>query len=98
NTTGVDGHHGLAGFAAEGLAKFRHVLDNSVDAELVGRVGVGLNLKASGFWPGVIAPVLAVGEKELLNRVVAVLLLVEVNVLAFGVFKEGHVGETDAAI
>ena len=43
-TAGVGRHHGLASFAAEGLAEFGHVLHHSVDSELPGRMGIGLDL------------------------------------------------------
>ena len=66
DATGVDGHHGLAGFAAEGFAELTHVLHDAVDPELPGRVGIGLHLHAELFWAGAAAPALTVSEKELL--------------------------------
>ena len=44
------------------------------------------------------APGLSVAQEELLNRCVAVLLLLEVDVLSFGIRQECHVGKTYTAV
>jgi len=89
----VGGHHGLAGLTAEGLAELGHVLHYAVDAELPGRVGIGLHLQAELFGSVAAAPVLAMSKEELLLRSVAILFLREVDILAFGVCEERDIGK-----
>jgi hypothetical protein len=56
NPAGVGWRHGLGGLTREGLLKFRHVLDYTVDAKARGRVRVGLHLQTLGFWAVIRAP------------------------------------------
>jgi hypothetical protein len=98
DTAGVGRHHGLAGFAAEGLAELGHVLHDSVDSELPGRMGIGLHLQAELFRAGAAAPALPVTQEELLQGRVAVLLRGEVDALTLGIGEKGNVGEPQTAV
>jgi len=91
-------HHGLAGFAAEGPAELRHVLDDSVDAKLAGRMGIGLHLQAELLGTRVAAPILPKAYEELLHRRITVLLLGEVSFLSTRVGKECEVGQPKASV
>src|SRR6185437_15755077 len=71
--------HGLACLAAEGGAEAGLVDDGTVGAEVVGRVGVSLDLGADDLRPRVLAPVLAVGDVEALRAGEAVDLLTGVE-------------------
>ena len=57
DAAGVDGHHGLAGLATEGLIELEHVLHDTVDAELARRMRIGLHLQAELLGTSAAAPV-----------------------------------------
>ncbi len=84
--------------AAEGGGEAGLVLDDAVDADGIGGVGVGEDEGADGFGVGVLAPVLRVGDVEALRAGEAVDLLVDVDVLIFGALEVGHEGEEHAAV
>src|SRR5271163_1283566 len=59
---------------------------------------VGLHLRPQLFGTRSSTPVLTVSQKKLLQRSVAVLLLVEINVLAFSIFQKSDIGEAQASV
>src|SRR5579864_3950579 len=90
--------HRLAFFAAEGGAEAGLIDDRSVGAEVIGGVGVGLDLRADYLGAGVFAPVLAEGDVEALRAGEAVDLLVDVDAVLLRAREVGHVGEDQAAV
>ena len=68
----------------------RHILDDTVDAELSRRVRVGLHLEPDLFWTNGAAPALAMRQEKLLVRRGVVLLCGQVDCLPLCVFEEGY--------
>ena len=66
HAAGVLSHHRLAGLAAEGGAKLRHVCDHAVGSILLGRVRIHGCPQALILLALVRAPALAVGDEEAL--------------------------------
>ena len=71
----VRAHHGLAGVARKGLAKFRRVLEGAVDAVPAGRVRIRKRPQPQHLRPRVVAPDLPEADEELLLRSEAIYLL-----------------------
>src|SRR6266576_3670395 len=67
NAAGVGSYHFLSGFAAEGLAEFRHVGDHVIDAEFRKRVGIGGDDQARELLADIGAPGISIGEEEALS-------------------------------
>src|SRR6185312_6371430 len=77
DAAGVRGHHRLALVAAERLAEFVKIPDDSVDAEHPRGVRIHLRRHPAGLIPNVLAPHLSVGNEEPLRLGVAVDLVVD---------------------
>src|ERR1039457_4303575 len=67
DSAGIDWHHGLTGFAAEGVAELGHILDYAVHSKLPGGVGGGLHLQTELFGARAAAPALSGSGGELLG-------------------------------
>ena len=81
-------HHGLPHPACERLSKLGHILNHTVGAEFAWRVRIGLHRQSDLLGTGVTAPILREGQEEMLHGRVLILLCIQRDVLALGIFQE----------
>src|SRR5579864_4759273 len=91
-------HHGLPGLAPERFAELRHVLHHAIYTKLARGVRVSLHLQSDLLRPCIPTPALRMSKEKLLDRRVAILLLIQIDVLSLGIRQERNESQPQAAI